>query len=291
MRILKIFGQGFSTTNKKVKMVVYLWLINFVFSVAVITPIYFLLNNDFSRSMMADELAKGVDLFLVGDMIYKHQKLLPALLGWLLIPGILFGLLYIFLSGGIICRIVSQDEKINISNFLADCGKYSFRFFRVFLISLVGYFFVFGILFKVFSALFNLWSKGASTEWGVIFSSNLEFLVMVLLFTIVRMFFDYVRVRLVVEESKKTIRATLLNFVFIGKRFFRTWLLYLLAGLVTVIFGAFYLAVYQSLPKMGVLLLIAFIWQQIYMLSRMWTKVLFYSTEYHFLVSQKSSKA
>ncbi len=67
-------------------------------------------QNDTLLCALADELAKGVDLLLIGDMIYKHQKLFPALLGWLLIPGILFGLLYIFLSGGIIGRICAQDE-------------------------------------------------------------------------------------------------------------------------------------------------------------------------------------
>jgi hypothetical protein len=291
VKILKTFGQGFGTTNKKARMIVYLWLINFIFSVVIVTPIYFLLNKDFSRSMVADELAKGVDMILLGDMVYKHQEILPALLGWLLIPAILFGLLFIFLNGGIIGRIASQDEKINISNFLADCGKYFFRFFRVFLISIVGYIVVFVIIFRAFSALFNLWSKNASSQWGVVISSNLKFLVLILLFTILRMFFDYVRIRLVVEESKKTVRATLLNFGFIAKRFFKAWLLYLLVGIITVIFIAVYLSVYQSMPKMGLMLLVAFIWQQIYMLSRMWTKILFYSTEYHFFTAQKASKA
>ncbi|UCC41466.1 MAG: hypothetical protein JSV96_08625 [Candidatus Aminicenantes bacterium] len=290
MRVLKIFGQGFSTTNKKVRMIAYLWFINFIFSIVVVTPIYFLLNKDFSRSMMADELAKGVDLLLLGDLAYKHQNLFPVLLRLLLIPGVVFGLLYIFLNGGIIGRIRAQDEKVMMSDFLADCARYFFRFFRVFLISIVGYFVVFGIAFRAISALFNLWSRNASTQWTVIISSNLEFLIMVLLFTIVRMFFDYVRVRLVIEDSKKTLRATLLNLKFKGKRFFRAWLLYLLPGVITVIFAVIYFAVYQPMLKMGFLLLIAFIWQQVYVLSRMWTKILFYSTEYHFFISEKGSK-
>jgi hypothetical protein len=100
------------------------------------------------------------------------------------------------------------------------------------------------------------------------------------------MFFDYVRVRLVVEKSKKTIRATLLNLAFIGKRFFRAWSLYLLIGLITAAIALIYLLVYQPLPNMGVLLIVGFIWQQIYVLSRMWTKILFYSTEYHFFAGE-----
>ena len=282
MKILKTFEKGFQTTNKRLKMVVYLWLINFIFSVLIVTPVYFLIKKDLPRSLISDQILKGTELLWLGDIIYKYQDLLPALAGWFLVPAIFFMLLYIFLYGGIIGRIAAQDEKINLTSFLSDCSKYFFPFLRVFLISLVAYLVVFGGIHSLISALFNLWKKSASTEWPLILSSILEFLVLVLLFSIVRMFFDYVRVRLVVEKSKKAIRATLINLTFIGKRFFRAWFLYLLVGLITAVFGVIYLAVYQPLPKIGVLLIVGFIWQQMYVVSRMWTKILFYSTEYHF---------
>jgi hypothetical protein len=282
MKILKTFEKGFQTTNKRLRMVVYLWLINFIFSVLIVTPVYFLIKKDLSRSLISDQILKGTGLLWLGDIIYKYQDLLPALVGWFLIPAIFFMLLYIFLYGGIIGRIAAQDEKIDLTSFLSDCSKYFFPFLRVFLISLVAYLVVFGGIHRIISALFNLWIKSASTEWPLILSSILEFLILVLLFSIVRMFFDYVRVRLVVEKSKKAIRATLLNMAFIGKRFFKAWLLYLLVGLVTAVFGVIYLAIYQPIPKIGVLLIVGFIWQQMYVLSRMWTKILFYSTEYHF---------
>jgi hypothetical protein len=282
MRILKIFEEGFQTTNKKLKMVVYLWLINFIFSVVIVTPVYFLIKKDLSGSLMSDQIIKGTGLLWIGDIFYKYQDLLPALVGWFLIPGIFFMLLYIFLYGGIIGRIAAQDEKINLKSFLSDCSTYFSPFLRVFLISLVAYLVVFGGIHSAISALLNLWKKSASTEWPLILASILEFVILVLLFSIVRMFFDYVRVRLVVEKSKKAIRATILNISFIGKRFFKAWFLYLLVVLIAAIFAIVYFAVYQPLPNIGVLLIAGFIWQQIYVLSRMWTKVLFYSTEYHF---------
>ena len=282
MRTLKTFEKGFQSTNKNVRMVVYLWLINFIFSVLIVTPLCFLINKDFSRSLMSDQILKGIDFLWLGDIVYKYRDFNPALVGWFIIPVVFFLLLYIFLNGGIIGRIATQGENIDLTSFFSDCGRYFFRFFRVFLISLVAYFVVFGGIFKGISALFKLWTKNASTEWPLIFSSILTFLIQFLLFSIVRMFFDYVRVRLVVEDSKKTIRATLLNMAFIGKRFFKAWSLYLLVGLIMVIFGVVYLAVYQPLPKIGLLIILAFIWQQAYVLSKMWTKILFYSTEYHF---------
>ena len=41
MKILNTFEKGFQTTNERLKMVVYLWLINFIFSVLIVTPVYF----------------------------------------------------------------------------------------------------------------------------------------------------------------------------------------------------------------------------------------------------------
>lgn len=289
MGILRVFEQGFQTANRRLRMTVYLWLINFIFSVLIVTPIYFLINREYSRSLAAEQMTGGMDLLWLGDIIYKYQDIFPALVGWFLIPGILFALLSIYLNGGIIGRIAAQNEKMSLANFFGDCGRYFFRFFRVFLITLLGYLIVFGVIFSIVSALFNVWTKNASSEWPLIFSSNIKFLVLVLLFSIVRMFFDYVRVRLVVENSKKAVRATLSNFSFIGKRFFKAWALYLLVGLVTVILAVIYLAVYQLLPKLGFMLVVAFIWQQTYMFSKMWTKILFFSTEYHFIQAHKPS--
>ncbi len=268
-------------------MVVYLWIINFIYSMLIVTPLYFLIKNDLSRSLMTDQIIEGKGLLWLGDIIYKYQDIFPALLGWFLIPGVFFMLLYVFLYGGIIGRIVAQDENMRISGFLADCSKHFFPFLRVFLISLAAYLVVFGGIYGIISSLFDFWKKNASTEWPLILSSILEFLILVLLFSVVRMFFDYVRIRLVVEKSKKALRATLLNLAFIGKRFFRAWFLYLFVGLIAAAIAVVYLAVNQPLPNIGVLLIVGFIWQQIYVLSRMWTKILFYSTEYHFFIEEK----
>lgn len=264
---------------------IYLWLINFIFSLFMITPVYFLLRKEFSRSLMADRVFQGFDLLWFGDIVFKYRNFYPPFLGWLLVPAVFFLLLFIFLNGGILGRIAAQEEKVDLKSFLADCGQYFFRFFRVFLISLIGYVIVFGIIFRAISALFKLWTKHASSEWPLIFSSNLKFLIAVLLFSIVRMFFDYVRVRLVVEGSKKTIRATILNFSFMARRFFGAWLLYILVGLVAVLLGVIYLLLLRYFPQIGVLLILFFFLQQLYILSRMWTRLLFFSTEYHFLKS------
>jgi hypothetical protein len=283
MRILKLFGLGFQTVDKRIKIAVYLWVVNLLFSLVVIAPLYFLLEEEFSRSLLENQMAKGNDLLIwMGDFIFKIRDFYPALWGWILVPLVIYLFFNIFLSGGVIGRIVSPHEKTNFANFLSDCGKYFFRFFRVFLIFLVGFVIFFGVVYRLISAVLELWTKNASTEWPLIFVSNLKFIIALLLFSIVRMFFDYVKIRLVMEDSKKAIRSTLLNFAFLGKGFFKAWILYLLVGLVAFILFVVYLLVHRIFPQDGIFFILIFLWQQLYIFSRMWTKMLFFSTEYHF---------
>ena len=290
MGLLKLFMQGFSTANRRARMVIYLWLMNFVFSLIIITPVYILVNKEFSRSLLGDTMAEGFGLLWFADLAYKYKDIPGALAGWILAPGIIFLFLYIFLNGGLIGRIADEREIINFEKFFSDCGKYFFRFFRVFIISLFGYALVV-IFHKLVGSLFKIWTKNASSEWPLIISSNLKFLILLLLFSIIRMYFDYVKIRLVVEDSKRTVLTSILNLAFIGKRFIKAWLLYLLVGIIGLIIGLIYLGISRILPSSGSLVIAVFIWQQIYIFSRMWVKLLFFSTEYQFLVHHKTSLA
>ncbi len=286
MGMIKLFESGFHTINKRIKIAFYLWAVNILFSLVVIAPLYYLLQNQFSRSLLGDQMAKGNDFLIwLSDFVYKSKDIYPALVGWILVPLGLYLVFNIFLAGGVIGRIAVPAEKTNLSGFFSDCGKYFFRFFRVFLISVFGYIIFFGLVFILISVAFNFWTKNASTEWPLIFTSNFKFLIAVLLFSIVRMFFDYVKIRLIVEDSKKAVRATLINFSYVGKRFLKAWGLYLLVGLVAVIFFMICTIIHRILPENGLFFLLVLLWQQLYIFSRMWTKMLFFSTEYHFVTS------
>jgi hypothetical protein len=287
MGIIKLFGQGFGTAARKGRMLVLLWFIYLLFSLFVVAPFYFLLESQFSRSLLGERLFGGDGLLWLGDLVYKFQDIPPLLSGCMLGSFVLFLLFLVFLNGGIIGRIAAGEEKLTLGNFFGDCGRYFGRFFRVFLISLVGYLLVFGILGRFISIPFRVWSKGASTQWTTLLSSSFRLVILLLLFSIVKMFFDYVKVTLVVEDSRKSVRTMLRNFGFLGRRFFRAWSLFLLVGLLFVISTIVYLAVAKVLPKAGIGPLLLFLWQQAYILMRLWITILFFTTEYGFLRSQR----
>jgi hypothetical protein len=287
MGIVKIFSQGLATTARKGKLLAILWPVYLLFALFVVAPFYVLLQSHFSRSLLGEKLFAGVEMLWIGDLVYKYQELPPLVIGWLLGTSLLFLVLLAFLNGGIIGRIAAAEEKVTLRDFFGDCGRYFGRFFRVFLLSLVGYFLVLGILGRFVSIPFRVWSKGASTQWTTLISSSLRLVVFLLLFSIVKMFFDYVKVALVADDSRKAVRATLRNFRFLGRRFFRAWALFVIVGLLFVLSTLVYLAVAKALPKGGLGPIVLFLWQQAYFVVRLWTGVLAFATEYHFLKARR----
>ncbi len=287
MGIIKLFGQGIGTAARKGRILVFLWTIYFLFSLLIIAPFYFLLENQFSRSLLGEKLFGGVEMLWLGDLVYKFQDIPPLLSGCMIGSAVLSLLLLVFLNGGIIGRLAAVEERVTMGNFFGDCGRYFGRLFRVFLLSLVGYIAVFGILSRFISIPFRIWSKGASSQWTTLISSSLRLLVLLLLFSVVKMFFDYVKVTLVAEDSRKTVRATLRNFRFLGRRFFKALALFLLVGVLFVISTIVYLAVAKAMPKAGIGPLLLFLWQQAYILVRLWITILFFATEYGFLKSHQ----
>lgn len=291
MSTLKIFSRGFLTAIRKARLVLYVWLATVLFSLIISAPLYFLLGQEFSRSLAGDWLDRGPILLWLGDLIYQHQDAFPLLAGWIVIPTFLFLVFYVFLNGGMLGRI-AVNERVNLPTFLSDSGRYFWRFIRVFFLSILGYVLILGILGAGVSAILRIWIRKATSQWPTIAASLLRLLIFLLLYSIVKMFFDYVKVRLVVTESKKTIGATLANFNFLGRRFFRAWGLFILCGLVFIGLSVVYYLGAKAIPATGIIPLgILFLWQQAYILALAWTAVLFFSTEYEFFKVHQYGRA
>jgi hypothetical protein len=282
MSLLKIWGRGFGTAVRTSRVLVYLWPIDFVFALLVVSPAVFLIWKDFGRSLSGESVDRFRFLWL-GDLVYKYSRLAPALVGLILLVGLIYVLVSLFLNGGIIGRIAAPGEKIRLANFCADCGRYFWRFVRVFLWTLVGYALVLGVVMRLVSVPFDALVRGAPGEWSVIIVSNLQFLILVLVLSIVQMFFDYVKIRLVVENSRRVWRGVLSTASFVAKNFFRAWVLYLFVGIFFWAASFAFLIAANRLPPSWGALGLGFVWAQLYVLFRLWIKVLFFGTEYHFV--------
>jgi hypothetical protein len=290
--IIGIMVQGFGTAIRKVRLAVYLWLANFVLGALLVAPLYFLFQKDFAHSLMGRKLFAGAGLLWVGDLVYRYQNLGPVFLGWFLVIAIVYLAVRIFLNGGVIGRLAAGHGPITLRNFFENGGAYFWRLARVFLVTIVGYLLVLGLVGRLISVPFGLWMKDASTQWTTLTASVLRLFVFLLLFSIIKLFFDYVKVILVSEERRSAIRTTVGNFRFVGRHFFKVWAIFLAVGVVFLAVTAVYLVVGRLLPRTGAGWgAVLFLWQQVYIFAAGWVGVLFFATEYHVWRSQQVVRA
>lgn len=282
MGIFNAIGQGIRTTLRKPRLLVILWVVNIVYAAVVAFPLVFIAQTELGHSYLGSNV-RPFDLMALGEAILKYQDAAPAVIGGLVVSALLFLGLYVFLNGGIIGRLLDRDGRVTLQAFFGDCGRYFWRFVRLFLASLVFLILTFGVILRLLSALLNLWIENAWTEWTSVILRNLHFLVALLLLSIVHMVFDYARIAVVADEETKVLRALRQALDFLKKRFFRSWALYLLIIAGFVAGTVFFYAVFGRLSgPTALFVLLGFVWMQLNLLFRIWVKALFFAAQAEF---------
>lgn len=283
MTIGKLFNQGLLLGFRKRRLAMRLWAVNFLFSLLAAAPLIFLVHGHLAHSFSGQRVLQKLNVFWLGDFSYRFMNIFPAFTGLALLAVILYLLLAVFLNGGIIGCLNRPEARTTLADFFHDCGLYFWRFFRLLLLSIPVYLLVLGVFYRLFINVLKIIDRRAATEWPALITSNVRILALILLLGLLAMFFDYVKIGLVTGESKKVLQQTWLTLKFVGRRFGKAWGLYLLAGLVFVLLTLIYLEIARVLPKNRLLLvLLVFLWQQLYMLGRQASKVLFFATEIEF---------
>jgi hypothetical protein len=260
-------------------MAFWLWTIILLFSAIMAAPVFFIARQDFGRSLSAAGLGRFSFLWL-GDLVFKYQGLAPAASGWLVVPAGLFLILSVFLDGGVFGRLVDGGKKPAFADFMADCGGYLGRFFRIFLLAIPLYAVGFGGLMKLFSAALAAWTGRATGEWAVIIASHLKLLIGLLLLSAVQMALDYVRIRVVAGKERRILRAAAWTAAFLGRHFFRAWGLYLAGTALAVAAGAVCLGVTYFLPEAGPAgFLPGFALSQAFIGARIWVRLFINASE------------
>lgn len=284
MPIRKLFTRSLGLALGKRNLAARLWALNFLFSLLVAAPFAFVIHDQLAHSLAADHALARLDVNWLTDFSVRYGNAAPAVLGLALPAVLLYLLLSVWLNGGVIGCLGRPAARTTLADFFHDCGRYFWRFFRLFLLSIPVYLAFLGIFYSLVLALLNMVGRRTPGEWPALIVRNLRLLALVLLLTVLTMFFDYVKIGLVTGAREKVLKEAWQTLRFLGRRFFRAWGLYLLAGLAFVALTVVYLEVARLLPKdRPLLVLLMFFWQQAYVLGRQWSKLLFFAGEIEFV--------
>ena len=279
MSIFKAIIKGMGTTLRKPRLLIILYVANLAFAAVVAAPFLLLVQSELGHSFLGSNV-RPVDVTWLGEAVLKYQEALPALLGVLIVAGVLYFALHLFLNGGIVGRLLDREGRTTLEPFFGDCGRYFWRFVRIFLVSVVFLVLSFAVVLRLLSALVGAASEGAATEWLPLILSNVHLLAALLLLSVVRMIIDYARIAVVADGERKVLRALRHALKFLGKRFFRSWAIYLVLAVLSLAGMVLFHVVFNRLGAAGIGWVVAgLVWMQIYVLFRIWIRTLFVAAQ------------
>jgi hypothetical protein len=282
MGAIKAIINGVGTTCRKARLVVILYVVNLLFAGLIAVPFLFIVQGQLGHSLLGLSV-KPFDLGWLGEAALTYQASLPGLLGILVATGVVYLALQVFLNGGIVGRLLDKEGPASLAEFAGDCGRYFWRYVRLFLLFLVFLVLTLGLFMQLVTALFTPLSKAAMTEWLPLILSNLHLLIALLLLSIVHMIIDYTRIAVVADEERRVLRALRHALTFLRKRFFRAWAIYLLIVALTVAGTIVFFVVLGRLSSPSAAAAAAgLIWMQLFVVFRIWIRTLFVAAQAEF---------
>jgi hypothetical protein len=282
MGIVKAIVNGMGTSVRKPRVLVILYAFNVAFAAAFALPVLAIVQSELGHSFLGTNV-RPADLSWLGEAALKYGNAAPALIAGLAAVLFLYLALQVFLSGGVVGRLLDKEGRPTLGAFFGDCGRYLGRFTRLFLVSLVFLFLTFGVVLRLLAAVIEPLREGAATEWLPLILANVHLFAALLLLSIVRMIVDYVRIAVVADDERRVLKALRHALTFLKKRFFRAWALYLLIVAGTLAGTIVFYALLGPLgrPSVGAVVA-AFVLMQLYIAFRLGIRMLFVAAQAEF---------
>jgi hypothetical protein len=193
--------------------------------------------------------------------------------------AVLYVVLLTFLAGGIIDRY-ARDRAIRAAGFFAACGVFFPRFIRLGLVAAL----VYGVLFGwyhawLFDAIYPRLIADVTVERTAFLTRVSLYLVFLVPLAGCNLLFDYAKVRAVVEDRRSMLGALGAATAFLRRNLWRSTGLYLLNVLVLAAVLGIYAAFAPGAGSAGWSMWIGFAAGQLYIIARLWVKLLFWASE------------
>jgi len=187
--------------------------------------------------------------------------------------------LWIFVAGGIIDRY-ARERPTRTAGFFASSGVFFFRFLRLAAVQWIVYALLFGWLHPlVFGRLYQDMVREIPVERTAFAIRAALYLVFGLLVAACTSVFDYAKVRAVVEDRRSMISATAQAIGFIRRNLREAAALFLANFALFTAVVALYAFAAPGAGRTGASMWLGFAIGQIYVIARLWVKLVFWASE------------
>jgi len=270
MTVFNAIKKGLYLTMNNKRMLSIVYLINILLGIVIIYPVYNKIKNITDASLWADKILERFNFTFFSEFLLKYPSIFDNIKLSVFVIGLFYILITIFFAGGIL-KIFKNEGKFDAFSFFGGCGKYFLRFFRLFLYSIIFYI-AFIIIFAIINSVFVVSNFTSFIIMAIILIAGLCF---------VDMLFDYAKIDSVYSDNRKMYKSVWKTLKFVFKNFFKVIFLYsiiFVIGVVLFLLFNYISKVTAATSSSGIIIL--FIIQQVYIISKFFTQLLFYSSQY-----------
>jgi hypothetical protein len=254
--IFKIFLQSIKTSWNEKKTAVLLWAVSLLVALPSFWTVQRSVNSYFGGRSVASEWLHEFKLGYFLEMINDFPAITATFNATAGASVIVFLIATLFLTGGVIGRLYANAGQLFYGNFFIHCGTFFFRFFRVFLWTMLLSFF--SLVFMMIGGYAGLITAALIALW--IMTS------------------DVTKIRLFADDSSTVTRTYFSSMVWVFKNFPAVFSVYLLNfSLLALGFMVYKLMDDAITPDSGFMILIMFVWQQAYVFFRSIMRIQFFT--------------
>jgi len=272
------FKQGASKIWFQKKMLLWLYLVNLLFAGAIVYPLRSAMS-ELSKSDLSEGFVTGfrIDTFLFYWSSYSStfKSLFAVAVGL----GVIFMIFNIFVTGGMVAAL-SVQRRITLRRFFNDSSRYFWRFCWLFIFMAVGL----GLIAMGYDMLLadtiDDLQEAATTDRASFLWQASGVAIMALCCAFVVMVFDYARICMVAQKRRNCFAITISALKFSIKKCWRTIPLFGFNVLIVLFLFVVYLLVENLFSNATLASMIGlFVFQQVFILSRIWMRFSFYSSQ------------
>lgn len=269
----KTFWGGAGMVWRRQVILWWIFLANIVFAVLGTLGMDMGVARTLDHSLSAQRLVHGFDLAAVGELLVQPEASLVLREPAFYISAFLFGIFFLFVSGGILVAYY-RDKKPTMASFFEASGDFFWRFVRLaifFLLVLIPV----GILIKLANVTTDRINDRAISPYPAVWFEVGAAMGILFLAICLRLWFDMAQV-VAVAENERRIRTALRGALSLLRENFGSlfWLYFRISLLAWVIFGAslLYWTSYLGPESLGREFLLAQLMIVFWLATRLWQR-------------------
>lgn len=245
------FFSGWYTALSIPAVLIMKWAANFFFAIASTLALGFYLYNHFGHSALTRDLADGITVDTLVEFLSAYEGDLKIVAIAALPPILIFVLVHLFLTGGIL-QVAYVRRRLTWGEFFSACGRRFIPLNVVAVLSLILFALLVIAPYKGMESLHEMLTKNATTSTLSFYYTWMWCVVVFLLLTWVARVNDYARVFLLLDNTANPFHSFVRAMGFTLSNIFQSFVLWIALLLPAIGFTLCYgLSVYKGDQHFG----------------------------------------